>query len=85
MRRPTRADGAGADDGDAAHRFCENMMLLLYFGWLLAPAPDGCTLFGERHRAFVRVLAVEQAVCVLGLPRERLGVIEALGFSQDLS
>ena len=58
--------------------------MLLYFGWSLAPAPDGCALFGEGQRAFVRVLGVQQAVCVLGLARERVGVIEALRFSQDL-
>ena len=51
---------------------------------VVAPAPDGCTFFGERQRSFVRVLAVQQAVCVLGLALERLGVVEALGFSQDL-
>ena len=32
----------------------------------------------------MRVLGVQQAVCVLGLALERLGVVEALRFSQDL-
>ena len=64
--------------------FCELMSDAPLLG-SLAPAPDGCTLFGERHRAFVRVLAVQQAVCVLVLARERVGVIEALRLSQDLA
>src|SRR6202008_5201934 len=41
-------------------------------------------VFRRRPGAFVGVLAVQQAVRVLVLPLERLGVIEGLCFSQDL-
>src|SRR5258708_2788026 len=62
----------------------ENICYSFYFGWSSAPAPDGCTLFGEGHCAFVCVLGVEQAECVLALQFERFDVVEALGFSQDV-
>src|SRR5689334_21395427 len=60
------------------------MILVPLLGSSSAPAPDGCTFFGERQRAFVRVLAVQQVGCVLGLALERLSVIEALRLAEDL-
>src|ERR1700754_568711 len=60
------------------------MIVSPYFGWWLAPTPDGCTFLSERHCSFVCVLGVQQAVCILRLESERLGVVETLRFSQDV-
>src|SRR5258707_15809193 len=63
---------------------CENICCSFDFGWSLASAPDGCTFFGEGQRTFVRVFGVQQAVRIFGLAQERVGVIEALCFAQNL-